>query len=714
MQPFAGLPHPPHAVGTHAETSGVSAPSVMNHLHPVFHGQSYHAGSRIDIERLLPIDLDAEDIEMLLEDFSEPPRFNERISPVGMQIGEESVRGKNFTDMMVKAYRVFARIYSIITVSIEQALRNNFRERGMVPFQSMGVDIDFLHRVIEDDQAMSENTYGKLMELFGSGVLSPCATVPFHPLMPRLRHEYDIRLLVRIGLKLYWPMLRRYHEYIRRAHDEPIFTCLFWLPEGGFNSDVLRVLHEEFMAKAQEAGVQNPHLVLLLDNTQASEVDNDVLMKSWNIVEMPDGDRVSVVFRDRTFSDWVTFSNPSVKKLLDRTIAKVDSELNSRDVDYSWAHFEDIEALGLNGKAALNFEQKIIKLTELSYLPMAPDVIVRRKMLKRMGLSSDEPMKVKLKENTAWSDWHLNNVSLGRWDGTLDSNAQILLVDENRPYVRRTRGGRVNDQGHQCWKIAYNKARAAISKVAMGDPDTMTGGLLGLLADLVPAGPKNKHIVPRNVATFLTEYSMIYWREHFIEHDMAEADIQLDEITRSNLLAECKGDLSEEEVLMAGVAAQGYYFMLDGYRSLATAVENFDQRALYQNVTMTTLGVCNLIYILHWLDRKDEAVEVLNALRDHFLDFENGYDRYRLASYGVTRDEWKNAIKSEVADSELNLVERAARRVASRHLRPLGYRREFGKEDEGISTNCGHLWTTEIENSNYRWENKLFCGVREE
>ncbi len=151
---------------------------VMNFLHPMFHGQSYHAGSRIDIERLLPATLDDEDLEMLLEDFSEPSRFTERLSPVGMQVGEESVRGKNFTDMLVKSYRVFARIYSMVTMSIEQALRNNFREKGMVPFQSMGLDIDFLHRVIEEDHAISENTYGKFMDLFGTGVLAPCRASP--------------------------------------------------------------------------------------------------------------------------------------------------------------------------------------------------------------------------------------------------------------------------------------------------------------------------------------------------------------------------------------------------------------------------------------------------------------------------------------------------------------------------------------------------------
>jgi hypothetical protein len=62
----------------------------------------------------------------------------------------------------------------------------------------------------------------------------------------------------------------------------------------------------------------------------------------------------------------------------------------------------------------------------------------------------------------------------------------------------------------------------------------------------------------------------------------------------------------------------------------------------------------------------------------------------------------------------MNVVERATRRIAARHLRPLGYRREFSLEDENILSSVGHIWSGEVINTNYNWENRYFCGLKEE
>ena len=62
----------------------------------------------------------------------------------------------------------------------------------------------------------------------------------------------------------------------------------------------------------------------------------------------------------------------------------------------------------------------------------------------------------------------------------------------------------------------------------------------------------------------------------------------------------------------------------------------------------------------------------------------------------------------------MNVVERVTRRIAARHLRPLGYRREFSLEDENIPASVGHVWSNEVVNSNFNWENRLFCGLHEE
>jgi len=686
----------------------------MNYLHPIYLVYSYQVGSRIDIARLLPVDVSKEDPELLLDLLSEPPRYIERIAPVSTRIGDELVRGKNWTELIVKGYRIFTRIFTNISSYVSQTMEDIFQERGMVPFLSFGIDPDTFHRIVELDYEINENTYGKIIKSYKNGVIAPCATIPFHVILPQLKHDYDIRLLIRIGLNFYWSILKSYYDYVLRVHKEKTFVVAFWLPEGGYSAGVLQILHEEFKAKCKQEKIKEYHLMLLLDNAQAKQRDNDILMKTWNIVHVPTdkNEFISVVFKDRHFSDWVTFSNPSVKKLLDRTIAKMDSELNENKINYCWAHFEDIAALTYTVKAAKNFEQKIIKLTELGYLPIAPDFFIRRKLTKKYGHSSRDPNIVTLKDNTSWNDWHTDNISIGRWEGTLDSNAEYKLVDENHPYLRVTREGEIEEPGPQCWKIALNQAIDICSSLVKGNSEKYQDGMIGVLAGLIPG--KNKKIISRNVDDFLVHYSLLHWREHFLHHDYTEPDLTVEEIVDNHLLKGVKARFNTAKYVAAVIAAQAYYFCLDAKKSTATFWENCDQRAVYQNVAMLTLGMVNAVYVYHWLKKTAEAKKVVHCLKQELIQFENAYQRYNLAEFGITEVEWKDAIKSTIEETTMNVVERAARRIAARHLRPLGYRRDFSLEDENIPTSVGHIWSREVINSNFNWENPLFYGLKEE
>ena len=686
----------------------------MNFLHPIFLEFSHQVGSRIDIGRLLPVDPDKEDPELLLEMFSEPPRYAERIAPVSTRIGQELLRGKNWTELMVKCYRIYTRILSHITAYVSQTMEDNFLEKGMVPLLAIGIDPDTLHRIIELDYELNENTYGRLMELYSSGVIAPCVTTPFHSILPMLKHEFDIRLLTRIGFLFYWPILKAYYEYIWDTHKEKPFVVSVWLPEGGYSARVLEILHEEFIAKCREDDIKDHHLILLLDNAQTDEKDNDILMKTWNIVPLPSDkkDFVSVIFKDRNFSDWVTFSNPSVKKLLDRTIAKMDSDLNENKIDYCWSHFENIASLTYTVKAASNFEQKIIKLTELGYLPVSPDLFIRRKLTKKFGHSAKDHNIISLKDNTAWNDWHHDNISLGRWEGTLDSNAEYKLVDENHPYLRVTRNGDIEEPGPQCWKLALNRAMDVCIHQVLGDPDKMQGGMMGILCDLIPT--KDKKIIRRNVERFLLHYALLHWREHFLQHDYTEPELTIEEIVNEHLLQGVKNRFKSRDYAIAATAAQAYYFCHDARKSSATLWENFDQRSVFQNVAMLVLGMVNAIYVYHWKNLPQEARKIVKIMKEELIQFETAYQRYNLAEFGITEVEWKDAIKSAAEDSPMNVVERATRRIAARHLRPLGYRREFSLEDENILSSVGHIWSSEVINTNYNWENRYFCGLKEE
>ncbi len=686
----------------------------MNLLHPIFHTHSQLLGSRTDLDQSLPVDLDTEDLVDLIDDMSEPVRWEERLSAVSVTIQGQSLRGRNWTEMLWRIYGHCARMYTSITVFVRQTLQNNLREEELLPFTSLDIEPDALNRVIELDYETGDATYKHMMKMFSKGIVAPVVSIPFHPVLPLMRSEFDQRLVVKIALEFYWPILRRYHAFMRKTHKDKLFVTTIQLPEGAFTHDLLRMIYEEYNAFCHDRGVKEPHVVFLLDNRQAIFRDNDQLMKSWNMVQIYEDRQefASVVFRDYGFSHWVQTANPSVKKLIDRTIAKVDAGLNNARVDYGWSHFDDIEALVLSDKSALNFEQKIVKLIELGYVPVSPDVYVRRKLSNAFGVAPFEPQVIRLEEYTSWNGWDGEHVGFSRWTGLRPGEGKAEEVDKYRRYVRNSSEGKVRENGSPCWKIAYTMARDTLIDLTLGDPETMDRGLLGVLAQLVPSS--DDAVVRDNVMKFLVSYAYIYWREHFLQHgEISEADIMLDELANSNLAADCDDDLDERDIVIATVAAQAYYLAMDSFRSAAVRWENFDQRSMYEAVMALTTAICNAVHVYRWQGRREEETELVDAVKEELLGFADAYKRYNLADYNVKRKDWTEAIQSVIDESADNIIQRVARRTLAKHLRPLGYD-EFPEEDEFLTTNCGHLWTTEIENSNYVWDNPVFCGVKEE
>lgn len=689
-------------------------PRLGHRLHPVFHGLSAQPGNRVDKVQTLPPDLKGVDLEEWLEQMSEPPRFSERLCPVSLQFGQVTLRGKSLPDLMVRCYRQLARSLMGISLYMLQTVRNNFGEPGMVPFMSLGVDPDFWERLINADYDDGETTHSTFMELVSSGVVSPCMVVPFGILLPTLESELDVRLLARLTLRYHWHLLEAHHAHLDRVHGEQRFVATLWLPEGGYSRRILRIFHEEFMAKAVEAGKVEPHLVLLLDNHQVIERDNDRLMKSWNMIRLDKSspEYVSVLFRDRNFSEWVSLSSPSVKKLLDRTIAKVDAELNSLSVDYCWSHFEELETLFLTPKAIMNFEQKLTKLAELGYLPSSPDSFVRRKLEGKYGQSPEEPCNVEPHDDSAWSGWPSDNgdIHLGRWVGMRTHDDGEIRVERTRPLKRITPEGEVEERVPQCWKVAFSRVLQEVMASVRGNPETFKGGALGVLSSLVKS--KNPKIVRRNIEAFLEHWSLCNWSEHFIQHDLSEAEINIPDLVNDHLMAGCRGRLTDEEMMQAAVSAQAYHFCLESQRASAFSWEASDNRAVYHAALMASLALCNMIHVHRW--RKDKAAEKAthDLLKDGLINFHQLYKRYRLATIGAKETDWKRCLKSAIPECKDNVVTRAARRCAARQLRGLGYRHPTA--DMHLTTNVGHLWSTEVNPGHLRWDNPRFCGVPED
>ncbi|MCH7752491.1 MAG: hypothetical protein IH898_10100, partial [Planctomycetes bacterium] len=172
------------------------------------------------------------------------------------------------------------------------------------------------------------------------------------------------------------------------------------------------------------------------------------------------------------------YANPAVKKLLDRTIAKVDSNLNRQEIHYGWAHFESLDSMAFSAKSVSNFKQKLVNLIELGYVPLAPDFYVRGKLRGQLGYSDIEPKFVSVRDNSISADWEEESELFSRWQGVKASpkNGRATIAD-SRTYQRLTPKGIVEEQGPQCWKYAWSLVRENCGRAVIGDLETGKGKL---------------------------------------------------------------------------------------------------------------------------------------------------------------------------------------------------------------------------------------------
>ncbi|MBI5154235.1 hypothetical protein HZA57_03275 [Candidatus Poribacteria bacterium] len=721
------IPAPaPAAIPAQARATITAAPATIektiNRLHPIQVEFSYPLGSRVDMDNQLPADLYEEDPEDLLDLFSSPRQYAERLAPVSVQFNQEQMTGKNASEIQVKFIRKLAKRLETVAQVLDRTNRETFGEKGQVAFMGLGLDPDTISRIIELDYETADNVYSRIAQLWDMGHATPVMTMPFHALMPLYQYDFEIRLVVRIALEYYWPVLKKYNRTVARIHGEKYFMCVVWLPEGAYSAKVLQILHEELTKRCEAEEITPFHLILLLSTDQSKERENDLLMKRWNTLRPAPTTRdiVTIIFKERLFSDWVVEGHPSTKKQLDRTIAKVDAVMRDANVDHLWSHFEPLMTLLSTFKTCMNFEQKLIKLTELGYQPCGPDVFVRRKLLRIHGMGDDEPRRTTLQDMTCWNGYTDAPGSMVRFRGIEETGgfSSKTVPGAERPYSRRTQEGvSKRSRGNPCWKPALHQSLMNVHRAVVGEPKIFTGGMLGLLRHLVPI--RRVPVMMRNIEEFLIRYARIHWKEHFIHHIYSEADIRIDEYARECLLANLPEDagkdgLADEEIAICGAAAEAIYLAHEGLCSTAFAWEHIDQRSTYQTVAMMSLAVVHAIHALKWSGMEEEAVKIFGVFKTELLDFESAYGRHNIAALGVDEKTWKFSIRSQVPDTDLNVIARAARRVGAIHLREIGFRKEFDRRDEHIPTSVGHLWTHEIEHLNFKWENELFCGLTEE
>lgn len=697
---------------------------TINRLHPVQVEFTYPIGARVDMERELPFSLEDADPDEILDMLSSPPEYEDRISPVSCMLNQEKLTALNPADLQTKFLRKLSGCFNRISKEIDIASRAYFGEKGPTSFMGLGLDPQAIIRLIEEDYDTADNVYSRLMRYIEEGYIVPIATTPFHSLLTQFQHDFDIRLLLRIGMEIYWPLLRKYNKAVSKHQGERYFIMPFWLPEGAFNKKILEILHQEFTKRCEQEEITPCHLLILLDSEQSREREQDLLMKRWNTLRPSPTTRdiVTIMFKERTFSDWVVQGHPSTKKQLDRTIAKVDAVSRDKGIDHLWSHFEPLTTLLSTFKTCNNFEQKIVKLTELKYQPCGPDVFARRKLLDKYGMHPEEPRRIQLEENTTWNAYADTPGSMVRFLGYEEEHSGFVskkILGKNRPFEQvMPDGTRKHRPGSPCWKPALLGALMRVHRAVVGEPKTFMGGMLEVIRELVPI--RRIPVVRRNIEDFLVSMSHIAWKEHFIHHVCCEADIQLQEFCLEHLLKDNPTDedidLSEEECCIIGMAAHAIYHSHGALNSTALAFENIDNRAVYQDVMMMTLAVSHAIAAYRWNEQHEKAEELFKVFKEELLDFGNAYTRHNIGTeFGVSKEVWDEAIASEVPEeSELNIVERAARQLGAKHLRGLGFREEFDRRDTYISNATGHIWSHEVGHLNYEWENEVFCGLPEE
>ncbi len=695
-----------------------------NKLHPVQVEYTYPIGVRVDMDWELPVDLEEEDPEEVLDVLSSPPTYEDRISPLSCTFNSETISGVNPADLQVQFLKELSVNLKKIEQEVDIASKVTFGEKGAVSFLGLGIDPETTRRLIEYDYDNADTVYSRFMGLVERGHVTPIVTTPFHSLLTEFKFDFQIRLLIRMGFEFYWPLLRKYNKIHAQTHGEKYFIAVFWLPEGAYNAKILQILHQEFEKRCKDEKITPFHLIVLLDCEQSMEKEQDLLMKRWNTLRPAPTTRdiVTVMYKDRNFTDWVIEGHPSTKKQLDRTIAKVDAVLRDREIDHLWSHFEPTETLLSTFKTCMNFEQKLIKLTELRYQPASPDVYVRRKLLKKYGMEENDPRRTTLKENTCWSAYPETDGSLVRFRGYEETGGFVSrkFLGAERSYLQTMPDGtKKKRKGNPIWKPALMESLFRVHRAIIGEPKTFMGGMLGMMRELLPI--RRVPVAMRNIEDFLVVMSRVQWKEHFIHHVCSEADIQLREMCDDYLLKDApegeeEPELTDDECCIMGLAAHAIHHAHMGLNSTAFAYENIDNRAVYENVSMLSLAVVMAITAYRWNDEAEKAEELFKIFKEELLEFDQSYVRHKIKNeFGVDEKTWKQSIKSEIPEEdEHNVVERAARRIGAKYLRGLGFRKEFDRKDQYISSATGHIWSHEIEHLNYRWENEAFCGLMEE
>jgi len=326
-----------------------------------------------------------------------PITYEERKSPVSIRIGEEEVKGENWTRAMLYSYERISDVLSKL--------------------KGVSVDIEpftFLMLLY-----YRRKTFEETVELLKE--LDAVPTVPFHPIMPHL-DEFEQRILARVSFDFYAPLIG----------DKPVVG--YWLPEAVITKRTAEIVES----------ATDKRLVFLLDERQLL-YDFPQAKYSCNRYGK------SFVFgREWSLSDAFAFNSLDVSGLISTTLNYLDDYKENLKVPYLIFTASDLESLLGNPRQLDRFVAWMEGLEENGVERVSVPEFVRKKLAGEFKrLEGECQFGMGVRDYSSWSDYF--DLSL---DGkTSDSRWLGYRRGDGRVFAREVKGRRIS----QIWKVAFTR-----------------------------------------------------------------------------------------------------------------------------------------------------------------------------------------------------------------------------------------------------------------
>ncbi|ASJ03611.1 glycoside hydrolase [Thermococcus profundus] len=529
---------------------------------------------------------------------------------------------------------------------------------GSLPEKSVSVDFEpfTLYTIL----SYKPRIYGEIVELLMDHV-EVVPTTPFHPIMPHLG-KFDQEVLARVSFDFYAPFIK----------DQKVVG--YWLPEGVITKETAGIV-----VNATSADV-----LFLLDERQFVGLNLPQAKFSCNTYQC--GGKLAYVFgRDHQLSDAFAFNTLDVDGLV-RAVSegRVDVFKEREGIPYLVHLASDLEALLANPQQLDRFLGWMRGLDEKGVEGINAVHFVRKKRsgeYRCLEGECSEYFRINVKDYSSWSDYY--DLSLDgrtgdmRWLGMRREDGKVI----NRFY----RGKKIS----QLWKYAFTKLFRELNRA-------VRFGVIDLIRGHSPEANKE------SIQEFLVRYARVFFREHY---EYFEMDTGVDYIMEP---------IKDVDPTLAMKLGRIYYMMLLANHSCPRFWENIDTRVTFGNVAAISKALIELmeVYMKEGMGERANflLLEYMKLLAFPQLYYD--YDLYKLPGlegWETTEKAWFKSLKSEVPNSQYNVVTRAALYTGKEALpdevkEALGILYDF----KGAVADTGHI-PGEVHGN---WERREWCEHR--